>query len=270
LIFEKEVESKEGNYISIDVNENNVTVAVFEGFKLKELRRYETGLGRVVVNYSLRREEITKGHSTKDELVKKKLRKLRERKRKLDILRKTVKRITELARSLSAKVVVGKFSSRSKEKMEGNKTAKLRHRIHQWSVVKFVEMLKTQPIDVEEVSESYTSSTDPFDGKRLRKGKQVVKKVIKVFNPYLMTGSAHEGGGIRVFKVNARYLESGEVLLERDSIAPLNLVRKVDGRVLVFPSTSLNDLRMTVYDPLRGVPMVELEVIKSKDKLRHG
>ena len=48
LTFEKEVEveSKEGNYLSIDVNENNVTVAVFEDFKLKELRRYETGLGR--------------------------------------------------------------------------------------------------------------------------------------------------------------------------------------------------------------------------------
>jgi len=40
--------------------------------------------------------------------------------------------------------------------------------------------------------------------------------------------------------VNARYLEGGEVLLERDSIAPLNLVRKVDGRVVVFPSTSPN------------------------------
>ena len=57
LTFEREVEveSKEGNHISIDVNENNVTLAVFEGFKLKELRRYETGLGRVVVNYSIRR-----------------------------------------------------------------------------------------------------------------------------------------------------------------------------------------------------------------------
>jgi IS605 OrfB family transposase len=272
LTFEKEVEveSKDGNYISIDVNENNVTVAVFEGFRLRELRRYETGLGRVVMNYSLRREEITKGHSTKDELIKKKLRKLRERERKLDILRKTVKRITELARSLSAKVIVGKFSSKVKDKMEGNKSSKLRHRIHQWSVVKFVDMLKTQAIDVEEVSESYTSSTNPFDGKRLRKRKQIVERVIKVFNPYLMTGSAHEGGGVKVLKVNARYLESGEVLLERDSIAPLNLVRKVDGRVLVFPSTSPKDLRATVYDPLRGVPVAELEVIKSKDKLRHG
>ena len=89
------------------------------------MRRYETGLGRVVVNYSLRREEITKGHSTKDELVKKKLRKLREKERKIDVLRKTVKRVVELARDLKAKVIVGKFSSRSKEKMEGNKTAKL-------------------------------------------------------------------------------------------------------------------------------------------------
>ena len=70
--------------------------------------------------------------------------------------------------------------------------------------------------------------------------------------------------------MDARYLESGEVLLERDSIAPLNLVRKVDGRVLVFPSTSPKDLRVTVYDPLREVPVVELKVIKSKEKLRHG
>ena len=196
LTFEKEVEveSKDGNYISIDVNENNVTVAVFEGFKLKELRRYETGLGRIVVNYSLRREEITKGHSTKDELVKKKLRKLRERERKIDVLRKTVKRVVELARDLKAKVIVGKFSSRSKEKMESNKNDKLRHRIHQWSVVKFVEMLKTQAIDVDEVSESYTSSINPFNGEKLRKRKQVVERVIS-FKPPPDDGLCSRGWG---------------------------------------------------------------------------
>jgi len=271
LTFEKEVEveTKDGNYISIDVNENNVTLVVFEGFKLKELRRYETKLGKIVVNYSLRRNEITKGNSTKDELVKKELRRLRERERKIDVLRKSVKGITDLARSLNAKVIVGKFSSRAKEKMESSKDAKLRHRIHQWSVIKFGEMLKAQPIEVEEVSESYTSSINPFNGEKLKKGRQVVERVVKVFNPYLMTGTAHEGGGIKVFKVNARYLESGEVLLERDSIAPLNLAKRVDGRVLKFPSTSPNELRVTVYDPLRGVPVAELEVIK-EGKLRHG
>jgi hypothetical protein len=45
-----------------------------------------------------------------------------------------------------------------------------------------------------------------------------------------MTDSAHEGGGVKVLKVNARYLESGEVLLERDSIAPFNIMKKADGR----------------------------------------
>ncbi|GAA5420888.1 IS607 family transposase ISSto12 [Sulfurisphaera tokodaii] len=171
---------------------------------------------------------------------------------------------------MNARVIVGKFSSRAKKRMEGDKSSKLRHRIHQWSVVKFTEMLKTQPIEVTEVSESYTSSLNPFTGEKLKKSKQLIERVVKVFNPYLMTGTAHEGRVIKVFKVNARYLESGEVLLERDSIAPLNLMKKVDGRVVVFPSTSPNDLRVTVYDPLRGVPVAELEVIKSKGKLRHG
>jgi len=38
----------------------------------------------------------------------------------------------------------------------------------------------------------------------------------------------------------------------------------------VFSSTGPNELRETVYDPLGGVPVVELEVIKSKEKLRQG
>ena len=42
--------------------------------------------------------------------------------------------------------------------------------------------------------------------------------------------------------------------------------KSVDGRVVVFPSTSPKDLRVNVYDPLRGVPVAELEVIKSKEK----
>jgi len=46
--------------------------------------------------------------------------------------------------------------------------------------------------------------------------------------------------------------------------------KSVEGRVVVFPSTSPKDLRETVYDPLGGVPATELKVIKSKEKLRHG
>jgi len=89
---------------------------------------------------------------------------IREGERKLGVLRKTVKRITELARNLKAKVVIGKFSSKAKEGVEDDKDPRLRHGIHQWSVVKFVEMLKAQPIDVVELSEAYTSSVNPFNG----------------------------------------------------------------------------------------------------------
>jgi hypothetical protein len=41
-----------------------------------------------------------------------------------------------------------------------------------------------------------------------------------------------------------------------------------EGRV--FPSTSSNELRVTVYESLRGVSVAVLKVIKSKEKLRHG
>ncbi|MFP3170734.1 MAG: hypothetical protein RXQ98_05830 [Sulfolobaceae archaeon] len=44
----------------------------------------------------------------------------------------------------------------------------------------------------------------------------------------------------------------------------------MDGRMVVFPSTSPNELRVTVYESLRGVLVVELEIIKSKEKLHHG
>lgn len=110
-----------------------------------------------MTNCSIRREEITKGNSTGDELIKKRLRRLRE----------AVKRIAMLARILKAKIIVGKFSLKAKDRMEGDKDSRLRHRIHQWGVAEFVEMLKNQPIGVVEVSEAYTSPNNPFNGERV-------------------------------------------------------------------------------------------------------
>ena len=56
-----------------------------------------------------------------------------------------------------------------------------------------------------------------------------------------MTGTAHEGGSDKI----------------------------VDGRVLKFPSTSPNELRVTLYDPLRGGARGGIRSIK-EGKLRHG
>ena len=44
--------------------------------------------------------------------------------------------------------------------------------------------------------------------------------------------------------------------------------KSVDGRVVAFPLDQLQ--WVNVYDPLRGVPVAELKVIKSKEKLCHG
>jgi len=69
--------------------------------------------------------------------------------------------------------------------------------------------------------------------------KQIVEKVVRVFNPLLDDRHCSRGwGGIRVFKVTARYLESKQDLLERDSIAPFNIMKKADGRVVAFSNKS--------------------------------
>jgi hypothetical protein len=49
-----------------------------------------------------------------------------------------------------------------------------------------------------EVSETYTSSINQFNSERLNKGKQIIERIVRAFNPYLMTGSAHKGGVLRL------------------------------------------------------------------------
>jgi hypothetical protein len=66
-------------------------------------------------------------------------------------------------------------------------------------------LLKARPVEVVGVSEAYTSSINPFNGERLRKVKQVVERIVRAFNPYLMTGDAHEGKGIRVVKIKEHF-----------------------------------------------------------------
>ena len=70
------------------------------------------------------------GGHTSDREVRTKLKKLRERRRKLDVARKAAKFIERLAEEHNAVVVVGRITQRAKEKMKEDKGRKLRHRIH--------------------------------------------------------------------------------------------------------------------------------------------
>jgi putative transposase len=155
------------NVIAVDDNENNITIAVFKNGVLIEVIRIETGLGRIVIAYAVRRKRISKDKSTKTREVKKKLRKLRERDRKKDVLYKVARFIEELARENNAVVVIGDIGGDDKERMSENKSRKLRHRIHQWSVSKLIKLLEDRPIHVVRISERGSSSVDPFSRKRI-------------------------------------------------------------------------------------------------------
>ncbi|MDT7889341.1 MAG: hypothetical protein RQ885_10260 [Desulfurococcales archaeon] len=55
-----EITHDPSNVVSLDVNENNVTIAVFRGGMFVEVIRVETSLGRIAIAYSVRRERISR------------------------------------------------------------------------------------------------------------------------------------------------------------------------------------------------------------------
>ncbi|MDT7887735.1 MAG: hypothetical protein RQ885_02010 [Desulfurococcales archaeon] len=96
---------------------------------LVEAIRVETGLGRMVIAYSVRRERISRRRSTSGRDVKRKLGKLRKGDRKQDILYNVASIIDDLARENNAVVVIGDIDGDDKKRMERNKGRRLRHRI---------------------------------------------------------------------------------------------------------------------------------------------
>ena len=155
LTKEFEISYNPDNSVAVDINENNVTLAVFVDRRLHEIYRIETNISRIVIAYSERRRRIISDRSARDRVARKALRKLREGERKEDIIYKTAKIVEEIARKYSATVVVGN-AHRGKSRMASNANKKsLRHRIHQWYASKLVEILNNKPLYVFEESEAY-------------------------------------------------------------------------------------------------------------------
>jgi IS605 OrfB family transposase len=261
LTREFKVDYDPRNVVAVDVNENNVTIALFKGGVLSDVYRVETGLGRIVIAYSERRKRITQGKSTKTREVKKKLKKLREGERKLDVLRKTAKLIESLAIENKAVVVVGDVNEKVKEKMERDVSNKLRHRIHQWSVRKIVELLDEKPIHVVKVSEMGTSSRDPFTGKRIKK-----------FEPLVIRTAVKGFKRVKVMKTVLRVAKIGRRALERDVVGAINIGLKYlnsDGSPVALGSTGTHEVWVKLMNPHRGAtPLTELQVFTNTIKHR--
>ncbi len=245
------------NVVAVDVNENNVTVAVFRDKKLCEVYRIETGLGRIVISYVERRKRITRGKSTKTRCVKKALRKLREKERRQDIVNKTARIIEKLAKQNSAVVVIGNVHRSKRKLVEKIKKNTLRHRIHQWNVLALVETLNNKPLHVVEISEAHTSSKDPFTGKCIHK-----------FTSSMIRIAVRGRKRVRVIKIQLRLAKLGnELALDRDVVGAINIGLKYlspDGRGMAFPSTEPHEVWVKLMNPHRGLtPLTELKVLKT-------
>ena len=97
LTKEFEVSYNPDNSVAVDINENNVTLAMFIDRRLHEVYMVETNIGRIVIAYSKRRRKIAENRSTRDRDVRKSLRRLHEGERKEDII---YKRLGSSRRSL--------------------------------------------------------------------------------------------------------------------------------------------------------------------------
>jgi IS605 OrfB family transposase len=263
LTFTKsfEVAYEPQNVVAVDVNENNVTMAVFNDGVLSDIHRVETNLGRMVIAYAERRKRITRGNSTKAREVRKKLKKLREGERKLDVLRKTAKFIERLAIEKKAVVVVGNVNGRAKERMEENVNNRLRHRIHQWSVSTLIKLLDEKPIRFEKVSENGTSSRDPFTG-----------FLIKGYEPLVIRTAVRGLRRVKVVKTTLRVVRVCGGVVERDVVGAINIgLRHLSsgGRPVALASTGAHEVRATLVTPHGGAtPLTVLQVFTDTVKYR--
>jgi len=136
------------NAIVIDLNENNVTIGVFNQGKITVIR-YEHKLGDIVRRYHYKRRYIQmkygihrKGTSPNlNPIYRRAMWKLKgsERRRKRDIVYKMCKYIINLAKEHDANVYVGKVNKDSI--VYSVKDDELRHRLYQWSVKTIIETL---------------------------------------------------------------------------------------------------------------------------------
>jgi len=246
------------NIVAVDINEDNVTAAVFVKGVLVGFVRVETGLGRIAIAYSERRKRISQGRSTSDRAVKKALEKLREKERKEDIVHKVARVIEDLAVKYSARVVIGDVYKDKDKILERVSDDRMRHRIAQWSASKLARILEQRPVHVESIYEGDTSRKDPFDHSRELSYNPAVIRVARV------------SGGLRVKVIKIRLrlarLSNGWVL-DRDMVGALNIGLRTlasNGSPVALGSTEPHEVWVKLVSPHQGLtPLTELKIIRS-------
>jgi IS605 OrfB family transposase len=242
------------NVVSLDVNENNVTIVVFRDDFLAGIIRVETSLGRIIIAYSVERERISRRRSTSGRDVRRKLRKLRERDRKRDILYKVASIIEDLARENKTVVVIGDIDGDDKERMESDKDGRLMHRIisgvylsresfSRIGLYTLLKYLKRGPLSV-----------DPFSMKR-----------IDGYSPLVIRSAVRGANGrYKVVKIVLRIAYVDSKVVERDIVGAINIGLKYlssDKRPVALGSTGAHAARVKPVIPSLGpTPLTEIKL----------
>ena len=108
-----------------------------------------------------------------------------------------------------------------------------------------------------EVSEAYTSSTDPFTDKPIHK-----------FIPSMIRFAVRGRKRIRVIKIQLRLARlENELVLDRDVIGAINIGLRYlspDGSPMALGSTEPHEVWVKLMNPHQGLtPLTELKVIKT-------
>ncbi len=154
-------------YVPVDLNENHVSVLV-DGKPIL----LETNARKITLGYEYRRRAITTGRSTKERDVRRKLRRLREYNRKVDIRRKLANLIVKAALESRSAIVLEDLPKNAPEKMiKGIRDPQLRLRIYRsaFSSMKkaIIEKAREYGVPVILVNPARTSSICPIHNCRI-------------------------------------------------------------------------------------------------------
>ena len=170
FVFAKVVDVDENSVkrvISVDVNEDNVTVKV-----LDKVYILETGIKRITIGYARYREVVqsVKGNGYVGRAIRG-----RERKRKKDIRLKIANIVSNTARNLNAVIVLENLPEQCPRNMIRDvRNPTLRHRIYQAGFRGMVKVIEEKCLErgvpVVKVDPKNTSSKCPFCNSKLMRG----------------------------------------------------------------------------------------------------
>ena len=234
LTFVKDVnEYKSSGYLPVDVNENNVAILV-DGIAFL----FETNIKKLVLGYYYRRERIQKrydkSYGVKSRIKRKVLKRLKERKKKLDIRWKIANIIVRTAYEKRYVIVLERLNKKAIDNMvRGIKDKQLRHRIFQASfrgIQKAIEeKAKEYGVPVAYVNPKNTSKLCPIHGAPI------------IYCNGSRIGRCNRGGELWHRDVVACWNLLFKALWGDGSIAPSSVGHNLDGSLVPLGSTATHD-----------------------------